>query len=347
MSGFLLFEPLTTNGSNSTILVPSKGVIAMKEKKINQFELNGRKYSLVEPKTFDELVHALSIEDYLQEAIDQNMPDDADEYMELQHFQELYIKNYIDQIGDFDNSVLIKNIAYLLKRSGLKMGQLEKILGISTGYISRTARENSGKRMSIDVVWKIAKLFQVDLRLLVETSLESQNTNVEIATKFILKLTRDTETSKLVWDREGGLETVLMDRISSLGLFEDDDEGQTIYHPDHLNPECVFLLAGDIFSIRLPNNSKRLVIIPYCWKNHERSDDELYPESYDYILVWSDEGSNSAYHWEKFLYPNDAPLNHLDEYSAVLYEKIQNQEFDVHLSADVKKMMFGYLSEEE
>ena len=44
------------------------------------------------------------------------------------------------------------------------MGDLERLLGISAGYISRTVKENSSKKLSIDVVWKIAELFEISVQ---------------------------------------------------------------------------------------------------------------------------------------------------------------------------------------
>ena len=49
-------------------------------------------------------------------------------------------------------NLLKKNLAFLLKKYNLKMGDLEKILGISAGYISRTAKENSTKKAA-SLMW--------------------------------------------------------------------------------------------------------------------------------------------------------------------------------------------------
>lgn len=73
--------------------------------------------------------------------------------------QENYIAMYVENLGKFDNSKLASNIAYLCKSAGLRISDLETALGISAGYISRTMKQTSKEKMSIDLVWKISKLF--------------------------------------------------------------------------------------------------------------------------------------------------------------------------------------------
>ena len=138
----------------------------------DKFELNGTMYQMVEPDSFDELMKAFEIRDVIQTGISQLMHDEDDSaWQTLLQEQEDYIQEYIDHIGDFNNGCLVKNIAYLLKKYGLRMGDLERLLGISAGYISRTVKENSSKKLSIDVVWKIAELFEISVQKLIEDDL--------------------------------------------------------------------------------------------------------------------------------------------------------------------------------
>ena len=82
---------------------------------------------LVEQRTkdlvpsFDELMKAFEIRDIIQTGISQLMHDEDDSsWQTLLQEQEDYIQEYIDRIGDFNNGCLVKNIAYLLKKYGLR-----------------------------------------------------------------------------------------------------------------------------------------------------------------------------------------------------------------------------------
>lgn len=59
--------------------------------------------------------------------------------------------------------ILSSNLDYLLKRHGLRISDLEELLGVSAGYVSRTVNPDSKKRLSVDIVWKISAVFQVNV----------------------------------------------------------------------------------------------------------------------------------------------------------------------------------------
>lgn len=98
----------------------------------DKFEYQGELKSLIEPTSFPELVSALSVRDTLQAIIDFALrEEDTSGYEELKERQNDYIQEYLNSIGDFDNRILISNIAFLAKSNGIRLGELEKMLGIS------------------------------------------------------------------------------------------------------------------------------------------------------------------------------------------------------------------------
>ena len=168
----------------------------------HRFEIYGEEYDLVEPTNLEELAEAIRVREVLQQGCDSFEPDTGHPYYHLLRTQQDWIDEYMAELGDFDNSLLTKNIAYLTKKHGIRMGDLEKILGISTGYISRTSKNNSGKKMSIDNVWRIARLFGVELRALLETDLQIPNKNTELIARFLEKLRKQTEDNEMVFQHE-------------------------------------------------------------------------------------------------------------------------------------------------
>ncbi len=101
----------------------------------------------------------------------------------------------------FDNDIFFKNINYLLKTKGIKVGELESYAEVSTGYISRVRKEENSKP-GIDFIVKAAEKFGVSVDDLIGVDMEKlTNTEVYIIS-FLNKLIEDTHSEKLMWEKE-------------------------------------------------------------------------------------------------------------------------------------------------
>ena len=65
--------------------------------------------------------------------------------------------------ANYDSKFLSGNLDYLLKMHSLRISDLEELLGVSAGYVSRTVNPDSKKRLSVDIVWKISVIFHTAL----------------------------------------------------------------------------------------------------------------------------------------------------------------------------------------
>jgi len=304
----------------------------------NRFELFGEEYELVEPTNLEELVEALRIKDLLQQGIHSHEPDSGHPYYHLQRTQDDWISEYVVELGEFDNTLLAKNIAYLTKKNGIGIGDLEKILGISTGYISRTAKGGSGKRMSIDNVWRIARLFGVELRALVETDLQIPNKNTELLVRFLDKLRQQTEDNKITWHNRGGAGCFLDERLAKLPCFINDDSSDgTIYRVNHLNPDVKFLLADDIYSCKDIDPQKEFLMVAYSMDERE--------ESYhiDFYFLVPDTTASAGIRLEKAFFTLDDRFGTLDTYAGMLMHHVQTQEMDAAITPEVRSLITDYL----
>ena len=281
----------------------------------DKFELYGETHSMIEPSNFEELMKAIQVRDVIQTAISGLMHDeDSSGWDDLLQIQKDYIQEYLNSIGEFDNSFLVNNINHLSKKSELRIGDLEKLLGISAGYISRTAKENSAKKLSVDVVWKIAKLFETDFKALLETDLQVPNSNTEMAAKFLQKVYKETEDGVIEWINNGGVECEIDENIKEVRLVTEEDEA-TLYHPMRLSHDARFILMDDIFTCENINLEKEVLIIPFKLEKSETI-------NYDFILRWSeDDESNPNYgkHYFKQMFNTvDDPFGALDVYAGNL-----------------------------
>lgn len=309
---------------------------------MNKVEINGELCELVEPDNFSELMEAYEMKDKLQTQYSSCMHDDdsADGWLNLLQEQEEYIQDYLENLEEFDNSCLISNIDYLAKKIGMRYGDLEKALGLSAGYISRTAKADSKKKLSIDVVWKIAKLFEVDMNSLLERDLSDQESNTALVGTFIDRLTEQTKLGEIEWKSNGGVLCFLQDKYREMGLVTEDKEGTAVYHPAHMDPEIKWRLEDDIFSCNGIDSENELVIIPF---KRDKNDAVFY----DFIWTWTtgekSEPENLRYHWEKAFYSEDDRYGELRKHADELYQAIQKCECDAKISQTTRKIIKNYL----
>lgn len=300
------------------------------------FELYGERHWLVEPTTFEELLKAYEVRNLIQEGWSGLMHDeDSSGWETLMQEQEDYIQEFIDNRADFNNGILMKNLAYLLKKYNLKMGDLEKILGISAGYISRTAKENSAKKLSIDVVWKIAELFEISVDKLISDDISELSGNIGMLVDFMDKLHHQTECVDIEWENWGGVRSETDETFEQLGLFTKQDDGTVRYSAPGRNPKAVFILADDVIGTYSVDEFKQLIIIPFRMEKKA----EIH---YDFMFVWNTTESET-YAREKVFYSYDEPFGTLDHHAEALYREAKEHFMDVPVSVEMRKFIAGYI----
>ncbi len=305
-----------------------------------RFDIYGEEYRLVEPENIDELVRALEAKSALETYLSGLMHDEEPEgYDNLLQEQENYIQEYIESLGEFDNSILIGNINYYLKKLNMRMGEFEQLIGVSAGYISRTAKEKSAKKLSIDIVWKIAKLFGVDTRTLLEVDLMIPNSNAEMILKFLTKLCVQTKQNDITWENHGGGVYYLDEAMRSTGLFFEEEDGTIVYRcNDHMNPNYKFVLADDIYTCSAVVDGKEFAMIGFGISDKE---DSYY---LDFIFLTPHiDGESKRYTAEKAFYSSDDRFGVISTRGGDLMHLVQTQEMDAQISPEVRGIIANYL----
>ena len=300
-----------------------------------KFDYNGEWYSLVEDvNSLDDLIEAMRIRELLVQCENHFEPDSGHPCFWMLRQQEKYIEEYLEKIGDFDKAILLTNIAFLVKKYDMRIGELEQALKISSGYISRTAKPGSDKKLSIDVVWKIARLFDISLSDLLGNDLSIPKSNTDMVAKFLIRLCEQTKENIIEWESEGGVMIALNDKYKEMGLVTEEDDDEAVYHHQHLNPDYKWILSDDIFVCKNIDTKKGLAVIPYTDAEKKRL------QGYDFIFIWSDE---DGHHWEKAFYTSDDPLGSLKKYAAQLYKIVQETELDAKVTPTVRNLITDYL----
>lgn len=101
--------------------------------------------------------------------------------------------------NEFSRQRLMDNISALIQRQGLKVGEVEAAVGISTGYLGKLVKKDTDAAPTSDLVWRLANHFGVSTDLLIGADLTHIPDQLLKLEKFFNKLQRRTENGILVW----------------------------------------------------------------------------------------------------------------------------------------------------
>ncbi len=102
----------------------------------------------------------------------------------------------------YDKKVCINNIRFLAKNQNIKLGSLEKSIGVSPGYFSKLEKEGNLANPTIDLIVKISEIFKVSVNSIIGPSLTDLNAKELIVLKFLSALIKDSEESKFLWIKD-------------------------------------------------------------------------------------------------------------------------------------------------
>ena len=117
--------------------------------------------------------------------------------------QEKQMQIFIEGLADYNSDKFSKNLDLLLKANKLKISELESILKVSAGYISRTIGNESKRRLSVDILWKVAELFRVNIDDLLNRDLTAPTRDLRQVVSFVQGLYEDTQSEKIRWENIG------------------------------------------------------------------------------------------------------------------------------------------------
>ena len=100
---------------------------------------------------------------------------------------------------DFNRQTVINNLMALIQNSGMKMGDAERKLGVSAGYLSRLSKKENESALSAEFIWKISQLFGVSVDTLVRDDIDEEDKMIGYMRKFITKLATKTASGEMTW----------------------------------------------------------------------------------------------------------------------------------------------------
>jgi len=177
----------------------------------------------------------------------------------------------------FDKKRCLDNIYFLAKQKGKKIGELEELAGVSTGYLSRANKEDNTSKLTIDLIAIIAQVLEVSIDKLVYYDLASISANERKVIDFIEKLGQDTEQGSIDWEKNPPvLPTAIecySDGTTSECLFLCKN-GEPYYH-SYFFPGHNTRQVGDFFTYALEDDV-RVIFTKVKHAEAEGEDYELY-----------------------------------------------------------------------
>ena len=165
--------------------------------------------------------------------------------------QKKHITEFINAQANYDSKFLSGNLDYLLKMHSLRISDLEELLGVSAGYVSRTVNPDSKKRLSVDIVWKISVIFQVNVDDLLNIDFQVPTQSLRDVIDFFKKLKQETDEATIHWNNQGNKKEnhvgIFFKELEEGGL---DGTKRYQYAPTgYANETKAVELTDDIFSV--------------------------------------------------------------------------------------------------
>ena len=244
----------------------------------------------------------------------------------------------------FNKALFLSNVAFLAKKKGIKIGELETTADVSIGYLSRLRNEKSIP--SITVVSSIADQLGVPIDAIISIDFEATTENDLYMMQFVETLSNNTRKGALKWNIETSV---------YLNSFEFDGS----YNPHHplfevgpdsnMDPELYYVSRFHLGTpLEFSGNSFNAMIADQTFiylMNVKRARSRINPSSdYELYLV--------KYENQK---KNVSPLccgrrddtfleNSLFPYLENLYRAINDARQQVKLSDDIKNILDSYMN---
>lgn len=237
---------------------------------------------------------------------------------------------------DYDAKFLGSNIKVLAKKYNLRIPDVENLVGVSNGYISRTVNPDSKKRLSIDVVWKLAKVFKVNMEDLLDRDLTEPPKSIIPVRDFLEKLDLDTAESQIHWKNLG---RKYNESTSDFYTISQDEEGKNV--ASFIPPDSGWSvdLAGDIYAATV--NYRTLYIM---------AAEDLFEDNV--VLIYTKRTIDVGF--EEYKEVLELLCNTSTDSSGILSARansllntIKLHEKDFTVSDDAKSFIDGYLNPDE
>ena len=252
--------------------------------------------------------------------------------------QKKHISEFINAQANYDSKFLSSNLDYLLKMYGLRISDLEELLGVSAGYVSRTINPESKKRLSVDIVWKISEIFQVNVDTLLNIDIQVPTQSLNDVIAFFKKLKQETDDAAIHWKNQGNKKEnyvgLFFKELEECGL---DGTKRYQYAPDgYANETKAVGLTDDIYSA--DTSIGELYLLPL---------ENQFKEKGFELYIYTDKGIYDSGDLDLICSTFNDRSNTLRSKCDELFKSVKLHESDFVISETAKNLISRYLNPEK
>ncbi len=174
-----------------------------------------------------------------------------------------------NNLTPFDKCLCLKNIRTLLKKSDIKIGQIENRAHVRPGYLSILEKESSTSEPSIRFLATAAKMLKVSLDDLIYTRFEELSEDEQMINDFLTDVLDDTLNKKISWETFDNKTSQVCSRLLSFNTSKNIYELSSGFYPG-----VQITLGKDSYHATLPNTGAKLYIFD-CRVN-DKDDDNFF-----------------------------------------------------------------------
>ena len=245
--------------------------------------------------------------------------------------QQDIISKFISKQFAFDSTKLSSNLELYLKKFNMKISDLEELLQVSAGYISRTVNPESKKRLSVDIVWKICSIFEINIDDLLNRDFSLPEQTIVPVIEFLERLTMLTDKADIHW---GKVNTDAEDfkELFYNELF-DNENTILVYDPKCDSGTNAVGINGDVYNVN--TDIGNIYIVPVFEFPGTREYFEVYVETVDEFTA--------DHELELICATVNDKSNTLTVKCRELYNSIKTHEFDFVVSNKAKSLMSDFM----
>lgn len=179
---------------------------------------------------------------------------------------------------ELDGKKVINNIYWLAKEQKVKIGDLEVAAGVSSGYLSKIAKEEIATIPGAEILYKISRKLMVSVDNLLTINYSNINPTEKYLFDFLEKLIDSTNQSKIDWKLESP--SLIRESYECHPLYKRDFDGY-VYDSKFWDykEDCGAYPVDNFYSFSNNNCTYYIVQVCITIKNKQYIGFEMYAET--------------------------------------------------------------------
>ena len=219
------------------------------------------------------------------------------------------------ETSKIDKRQVLRNIRTLMKIKNVKVGQVEKEAGCSTGYMSRLERDGNTTSPTLEFVATAAEMLGVNMDLIVRGNIEEVSSTDMYMLEFLTELLVQTDSGAVLWQQE------------------DPEQADEKFRSLFFTGTVALYEDSPVVTALIPGGDSRICIVPMVG-DFEEGPTQLFSE----VSLMAPDGKRTA------LYNTYASNRALEELTGNLYKSAQEATRNIQLADTAKSVIDQFMA---